>query len=378
MINRLISSATGTQAASESENMEKKETSEEQQAPTPLPPVKPLQLPAPSKAEGVTIAVIGAGAYGTAIAQMAAVNGNTVKLYARNNESVEQINTNHINPQYLTEFTLSENIVATNSVAHALEDVAIAVLAIPTQKIPSWIASNKLKIHPDLLLVNTAKGLYLEQNCLLSEAVERILCREQPYAILSGPSFAKEMMLNYPTAVVVASKYLYNAVKVQRIFTSLHFRCYTSQDVVGVQLGGALKNPLAIGAGMIEGSHVGINTMAAYLTRSSLELQQLCKAMGGEPDTISGLAGVGDLILTAFGSLSRNRTLGIRLSKGEKMEDILKEMTVEGVPTAVVAVEFAQRCGLDMPIFSAVAKILAGELTIEDAHIHLMGRPLVN
>jgi len=176
--------------------------------------------------------------------------------------------------------------------------------------------------------------------------------------------------------VVVASKYLYHAVKIQRALTNLHFRCYTTQDVIGVQLGGALKNPLAIGAGMIEGSGMGINTMAAYLTRSSLELQTLCKAMGGESQTISGLAGVGDLILTAFGSLSRNRTLGIRMSKGEKIEDVTSHMTVEGVPTAKVAIEFARRCGLDLPIFQAVEDILSGQLRMEDAHLALMGRPL--
>mmetsp|Transcript_4647 Transcript_4647/g.7588 ORF Transcript_4647/g.7588 Transcript_4647/m.7588 type:complete len:422 (+) Transcript_4647:157-1422(+) len=322
------------------------------------------------------VAVIGAGAYGTAIAQMAARAGNKVKLYARDTAVVNSINTTKTNPRYLSEFTLSDNIMAVNSIAQALEDVTLAILAIPTQLIPSWLEANKLKIHPELLICNTAKGLYLRDNCLLSEAIMRILNRDQPYAVLSGPSFAQEMMLNYPTAVVVASKYLYHAVKVQRLMSTLEFRCYTSQDVIGVQLGGALKNPLAIGAGMIEGSHVGINTMAAYLTRSSMELQQLCKAMGGEPDTISGLAGVGDLMLTAFGSLSRNRSMGIRLSRGEKVEEILKTSTVEGVPTARVAVEFARRCGLDMPIFSAVEQILAGELTVEDAHIHLMGRPL--
>lgn len=299
-----------------------------------------------------------------------------MKLYARRIEVVNSINHHRINPDYLSEFVLSENITAVHSIAQALEDVTLAILAIPTQLVPSWLDANKLKIHPDLLICNTAKGLYLQDNCLLSEAVTRILNREQPYAILSGPSFAKEMMLNYPTAVVVASKYLYHAVKVQKLLSTLEFRCYTSQDVIGVQLGGALKNPLAIGAGMIEGSHVGVNTMAAYLTRSSMELQELCKAMGGEIHTISGLAGVGDLILTAFGALSRNRALGIRLSQGEKLEDVLQTMTVEGVPTAKVAVEFAKRCGLDMPIFSAVAKILNGQLTVEDAHIHLMGRPL--
>lgn len=194
---------------------------------------------------------------------------------------------------------------------------------------------HKDSISPDLLLCNTAKGLYLEQNCLLSEAINRSLNRDQPYAILSGPSFAKEIMMNFPTAglyyctdnyfrllivyyqyvfansyikiVVVASKYLYHAVKIQRIMTSLYFRVYATQDVIGVQLGGALKNPLAIGAGIIEGTGMGINTMAAYLTRSSLELQALCKAMGGEPQTISGLSGVGGRFDTSITDLLKSQ-----------------------------------------------------------------------
>lgn len=261
------------------------------------------------------ITVIGAGAFGTALAQVAARSGHKVRLYARNLEVVEGINSNHKNPHYLSEFELSEDITAVNSVEEALEGASLVILSIPTQKIPDWLAENKKHISPSLLLCNTAKGLYLKDSCLLSEAITRALGREQPYAVLSGPSFAKEIMLNYPTAVVVASRFLFNAVKVQRMLSTVHFRCYTSQDVIGVELGGALKNPLAIGAGMIEGSGMGINTMAAYITRSSLELQTLCKAMGGQPETISGLAGIGDLILTAFGDLSRNRTFGIKLSK---------------------------------------------------------------
>eukprot|EP01031_Cornospumella_fuschlensis_P036716 gene36716-44539_t len=324
----------------------------------------------------LNISVIGAGAFGTAVAEVAARNGNNVRIYARKQEVVDSINHQHVNPHYLSEFTLSPNVTACSSVEEAFHECQLLVLAIPTQLVPKWLEDHKTLLPPDLLVCNTAKGLYLADNCLLSEAITRVLGREQPYAILSGPSFAKEMMLNHPTAVVVASKYLYHAVKIQRALSTLTFRCYTSQDVIGVQLGGALKNPLAIGAGLIEGMGMGINTMAAYLTRSSLELQTLCKAMGGEPQTISGLSGVGDLILTAFGDLSRNRSFGIRLSKGEKQEDITREMTVEGIPTAKVAVEFARRCGLDLPIFSAVALIINGQLSIDDAHVHLMGRPV--
>ena len=163
---------------------------------------------------------------------------------------------------------------------------------------------------------------------------------------------------------------------VQFALSSLTFRVYASQDTVGVELGGALKNPLAIGAGMIEGAGFGINTMAAYVTRATRELTVLCIAMGGRPETIAGLAGVGDLMLTAFGDLSRNRTCGLRLARGEALGGILASTTVEGVPTADVAADFAKRCNLDLPLFAAVHAILHGRLAVEDALPHLMSRPL--
>lgn len=153
-------------------------------------------------------------------------------------------------------------------------------------------------------------------------------------------------------------------------------RIYVTQDIVGVQLGGALKNPLAIGAGMIEGMGLGINTMSAFVARSCNELNQLCVAMGGDKRTISGLSGVGDLMLTAFGNLSRNRTCGMRLVKGESLEEILASTTVEGVPTAGVAVYYADRCGLDLPIFRTAFDVINGRLTPKEARSALMNRPL--
>eukprot|EP01038_Epipyxis_sp_PR26KG_P006941 gene6941-9495_t len=337
--------------------------------------IQPTELIHKESNSGV-VAVIGAGAFGTALAHVAGRGGHTVRLYARSIDMVNSINEHRRNLQYLPEFKLSDNVIACNSVEEALAGADLVILALPTQTVPDWLRTNKQYIDPNLLLCNTAKGLYLKNGSLLSIAINQALDREQPYCVLSGPSFAKEIMMDQPTAVVVASRYLYHAVKVQRMLSSILFRCYTSQDVVGVELGGALKNPLAIGAGLIEGSGMGINTMAAYITRSSQELQILCKAMGGEPQTISGLAGIGDLILTAFGDLSRNRTLGIRLTRGDNIEQVMKEMTVEGVPTATVAVQFADQCNLELPIFRAVAAILSGELQIKDAHAHLMGRPL--
>ncbi|CAM9648101.1 unnamed protein product, partial [Ectocarpus fasciculatus] len=307
----------------------------------------------------------------------AARAGNTVRMYARDQEQADAINCTHRNPKVaLSEFELPENMSATTDLAVALQDVDVIILSLPAQILPVWLARHKDQIPPKALLCNTAKGLYLQNRQLQNEACLEALGRDQPYAILSGPSFAKEIMLNMPTAVVVASKFLYHAVYIQRMMSTLYFRVYTSQDVTGVELGGSLKNPLAIGAGVIEGSGLGINTMAAYVTRSSLELMDLCKAMGGEPSTISGLSGIGDLMLTAFGNLSRNRTTGTRIAKGEKIEDITATTTVEGVPTAQVAVYFADKCGLELPIFRAVAGVLNGSLKIEEMHVHLMGRPL--
>lgn len=325
------------------------------------------------------VGVIGAGAFGTALAITAARGGHSVKILARSINVVESINQHHRNPKYLTEIELPENLTATNVIADVVSDCDMLILALPTQLIPTWLAENRDLIPPTLLLCNSAKGLYLKDGSLLSNAIESALGnRQQPYCVLSGPSFALEIAKGMPTAVVVASKYLYHAVTAQRLLSSLIFRVYTSQDVIGVELGGALKNPLAIGAGMIEGKGFGINTMAFYITRSQLELMSLCRAMGGNPETISGLSGVGDLILTCFGEQSRNRTCGVRLAKGEKLEDITKGVTVEGVPTAKVALKYIHACGLDLPIFHTVACILDGSLSLEEAQFHLMGRPVTH
>jgi glycerol-3-phosphate dehydrogenase (NAD+) len=239
------------------------------------------------------------------------------------------------------------------------------------------VRENKHLIPPHVVFCSTAKGLYLETESLLSTATLQAFGRDQPYAILSGPSFAKEIVTEQPTSVVVASKKLADAVMIQRVMSSTTFRIYASQDTVGVELGGALKNPLAIGAGMIEGLGFGINTQCAYVTRSCAELTALSVAMGGRPETIAGLAGVGDLMLTAFGSLSRNRSCGIRLVKGEAVKDILASSTVEGVPTAKVAVAFAERCNLHLPIFRTVANILDGKLKASEFLMSsMMTRPL--
>mmetsp|Transcript_23654 Transcript_23654/g.70935 ORF Transcript_23654/g.70935 Transcript_23654/m.70935 type:complete len:346 (-) Transcript_23654:27-1064(-) len=322
------------------------------------------------------VCVVGAGAFGTAMAAVAARNGHDVTWYARDAAQAAAINATRRNPRYLSDCALPANIRATADAADALAGATLVLSAIPAQHTPGWIARHRDAVPKGAIFCSTAKGLYLAGKQLLSEAMREAFGRPQTLAFLSGPSFAREILEGHPTALVVASPRLADAVAVQFALAATRFRVYASQDTVGVELGGALKNPLAIGAGMIEGSGFGINTMAAYVTRATRELQILCVAMGGRPDTISGLAGVGDLMLTAFGDLSRNRTCGLRLARGEKLDAILAETTVEGVPTARVAKDFAHRCNLDLPLFSSVSAILEGSLKVEDALGLLMSRPL--
>ena len=221
------------------------------------------------------VTVVGGGAFGTSLATIAARAGSDVVMLVRDEAIVESVNKDHKNNKYFSEFELPPNLTATTDNAAGLRGADLIILALPAQVVYQFLVDNKHCIDENTLLCNSAKGLYLKENCLISEVIPKALGRNQPYSVLSGPSFAKEMMMNRPTAVVVASVYLYHAVTVQRLLSSSTFKVFTSQDLLGVQLGGALKNPLAIGAGIIEGLNLGINTMAFFITRSSIELMQL-------------------------------------------------------------------------------------------------------
>lgn len=322
------------------------------------------------------VCVIGAGAFGTAMAYAISKNKHNVRLWMRDSSQRDTINETRQNPKKMSQYKLPDNIKATCDLAAAVKDCILIIMALPCQKTPEWLRENKDIIPPKVLICNTAKGLYVPTKQLLSHAITDALGRDQPLAFFSGPSFAEEILKNFPTAVIVASKELYLAVMVQLLFSNLQMRVYTSQDVVGVQLGGALKNPLAIGAGMIAGLGYGINTLTAAVTRSAQELTSLCIAMGGQPETIAGLAGIGDLMLTCSSAQSRNNRCGRRIVKGDKISDIQKDMTVEGIPTASVAVAYADMCGLDLPIFRTVNMMLTNEMLPTEAVAYLMGRPL--
>jgi glycerol-3-phosphate dehydrogenase (NAD+) len=320
------------------------------------------------------------------MAYTAAKNGHAVVMFMRDAKQCECINTQAYNPKYLSNYKLDtlpgmiRGICTEQDLKTELQKPGVVViLALPCQKTPGWIKQHRDMIHKDTLLCSTAKGLYLPTKQLIGHAILDSLDRaEQPLAFLSGPSFAEEIVKGYPTAVVVASDQLFLAVKMQKILSNKSsFRVYTSQDPIGVQLGGALKNPLAVGAGMIAGMGFGTNTLAACVTRASRELCDLCIAMGGNPKTIDGLSGIGDLMLTCFSSQSRNQRCGQRLIKGEAVADIEKDYTVEGVPTASVAVAYADMCGLELPLFRVVNDLIHKNISPDEAVPYLMGRPLL-
>eukprot|EP00804_Cyclotella_cryptica_P011514 CCRYP_019877-RA/>CCRYP_019877-RA protein AED:0.03 eAED:0.03 QI:297/1/1/1/1/1/2/364/372 len=331
------------------------------------------------------VVVLGAGAFGTAMAYAACQGGNDVVMYMRDAKQCAAINSEHRNPKYLSEFSLHVDGVSDIRGICTLEELkeelhtpgVVIIHALPCQLTPPWFRENKDIIPKDALICVTSKGLYLPTQQLMGHAILDALNRaEQPLAFLSGPSFAVEIMKGDPTTLVVASDELFQAVRMQRIMSNFRtLRVFTSDDPVGVQLGGALKNPLAVGAGMISGMGCGTNTLSAFVTRASDELRQLCIAMGGNPRTIDGLAGMGDLMLTCFSAQSRNQRCGQRLINGEKVEDIQKNTTVEGIATADVAILYADMCGLELPIFRCVHALIHKRISPKQALVDLMGRP---
>ena len=325
------------------------------------------------------VAILGAGSFGTAVATIATRNGHSVVIYCRNAEQVASINEMHRNPRRLSEYELSPLIRATTDFSAAVTGAMLMVHCIPAQMTPAFLSAHAHEIPRDVPLVSTAKGIVVETMELMSEAIPRVLGAPlPPLAYMSGPSFAKEMMLGHPMALVVASDDIEVARGVQRVLGSTFFRLYITTDVVGVEVGGAIKNPLAIGAGMADGLGYGQSTLAALVSRGMGEMAKLAAAMGGRPETLAGLSGVGDLMLTSFSTLSRNRTLGYRMAKdGLTLEEAIASLgqVAEGVATARVAAALCKRHGLDLPIFGAMSEILDGRITPKDALRALMSRP---
>ncbi len=327
--------------------------------------------------EAGTVAVIGAGSWGTALAQLLAEKGADLRLWVREPEVLEQISRGE-NQTFLPGVGLSPRIRATSDFAEALQGAAVAVMAVPSHVFREVLRQAAEHLAPAVILVSAAKGLEIDTQLTMEGVVREELGAGLAYAVLSGPSFAREVAARQPTAVTVASRQPEAARFLQRLFSTPYFRVYTSYDVTGVELGGALKNVFAIGTGMLTGYGLGDNPRAALITRGLAEITRLGVRLGANPMTLVGLGGLGDLVLTCTGRLSRNFQVGYRLGRGESLEEILAsmQMVAEGVKTSRAVYLLAQRLGVEMPIVEAVYRILYTGLSLKEAIRKLMAREL--
>ena len=326
------------------------------------------------------IGVIGAGAWGTALAMLLADKGHDVCLWMYEKDLAEETGRTRENRVYLPGFTLPASITVTSSLETAVRSTPIVLSVVPSHTVRSVAKQFCPFLSKDAIIVSASKGIEIDTLMPLSEVFKDVLPTEfhDRLCFLSGPSFAKEVARKMPTAVALAAYDPSIARSVQELFSNPYFRVYTNDDVVGVEVAGSLKNVVAIAAGVLEGMGYGYNTMAALLTRGLAEMARLGMAMGGSLQTFSGLAGMGDLVLTCTGGLSRNRTLGTRLGKGEKLDDILKstKTVAEGVKTAKAARALANKFGVDMPIVEEVYQLLYENKDPKQAVKDLMNREL--
>jgi glycerol-3-phosphate dehydrogenase (NAD(P)+) len=322
-------------------------------------------------------AVVGAGAWGTALADLLTRNGHDVQLWAYEPDVVESVNTKHENVRFLGGHALSAGLHATGDIKRAVDGAELVTLATPSHVLRSILRSAAKSLVSTAPIVVASKGIEKGTLALMTEVAEQEIPGATVVA-LSGPSFAKEVVTRQPTAVVVASTTDEAAEIAQRAFSSPYFRAYTHTDVTGVELGGALKNVMAVATGIAEGLGLGFNARAALVTRGLAEMTRLGLALGAEQSTFAGLAGLGDLVLTCTGSLSRNRAVGVEVGKGRTLEEVLKdkETVAEGVVTAQSARELAAREGVEMPIVDTVNRVLFEGQSARSAIAALMSREL--
>ena len=325
------------------------------------------------------IGIIGAGSFGTALAILLTNNGHDVSLWGRKKSLMSLMEEIRENPHYLPGVRLPETIRIAYSMEEALEGAEIALFAVPAQSFRSVFSAASPYISTDMTVVNVAKGIEKTSLMRLSEIAGEIL-PEVPYVTLSGPSHAEEVARQLPTIVAVASKDETSDRKIQEIFNTDRFRVYTNDDITGVELGGALKNIIALGAGISDGMGFGDNAKAAMMTRGLAEMCRLGKAMGANESTFSGITGLGDLIVTCTSMHSRNRRCGILLGKGVKADKAIEEvgMVVEGISTAEAAEALTHRYNIEMPITENICALIRGKITAEKAVDALMGREMKN
>lgn len=328
----------------------------------------------------MTLAIIGAGSWGTALAIVLAPRFEHIRLWAHESDLVSRMRSHRENDVFLPGFELPANIAPTSDLATALDGAGIVLGVMPSKYARAVYASMAPFTGEHMHFVTATKGLEHETLLQMSEVARHVLSSNftPRIAVLSGPTFAREVARGEPAAVVIASADRDLAQSIQRAFSGPTFRLYTSDDPVGVEIGAALKNIIAIGAGICQGLGLGNNTLAALITRGLAEITRLAVAMGGQPRTLAGLAGLGDLVLTCTGDLSRNRGVGIELAKGRTLPDIVASMTMiaEGVETVPAAVDLARKFRVNMPITEQMDSILRGGRPPRHAIKELMERTL--
>jgi glycerol-3-phosphate dehydrogenase (NAD(P)+) len=330
--------------------------------------------------ENLKVGVVGAGSWGTALANLLALKGYPIDLWAYEQEVKDSIDSHRENRLFLPDIQLSPNLRPTNDLAAAVSGKDLVLVVVPSHVLRETSAKTADDISKSAIIVSASKGIenktHLTMTGVLKEALPGI--PEDRFAVLSGPSFAREVARMCPTAVTVASRDLEVAGIIQRVFATPYFRVYTNDDVIGVELGGSVKNVIAIAAGIIDGLGLGYNTRAALITRGQTEIRRLGVALGANPRTFTGLAGIGDLILTCTAELSRNYTVGIKIGKGMKLDDILSEMRMvaEGVKNARSVYNLSRKVGVEMPISHEIYYILYEDLPPKEAVYRLMTREL--
>ncbi len=328
------------------------------------------------------IAVLGAGSWGTALALVLADNDHNVRLWGHNAKHIEEINRTRMNQKYLPNIALPDQIVGYSDLSKALEGLDTIILAVPTKAIREVLGNVKEVVNNPITIVHVSKGI--EPNTLLriSEIIEEVFPEplRKDIVVLSGPSHAEEVSLRHPTTVSVSSKNMKAAERIQDLFMNQHFRVYTNDDLIGVEIGGALKNIIALAAGISDGLGYGDNAKAALMTRGLAEIARLGTKMGANPLTFSGLAGIGDLIVTCTSVHSRNWRAGNLLGKGHSLEEVLDNMgmVVEGVRTTKAAYQLSKKYEVKMPITEALYRVLFEGVHPKDAVDSLMNRSKTN
>jgi glycerol-3-phosphate dehydrogenase (NAD(P)+) len=324
-----------------------------------------------------SIVVLGAGSWGTALAVHLGRIGHDVRLWARDSAFASEVRTRRANAVYLPDVTLPDRVLVTAQMDEACRDAALLVSAIPSHGLRAVLRAARPHLPRHVTIVSATKGLEVDTHLRMSEVIAGELEPGWPIVVLSGPSFASEVAAQLPTAVLAASSSAEATDLVQEKFRSHYFRLYGSPDVIGVEIGGAMKNVIAIAAGVVEGLGLGHNALAALITRGLAEITRLACAAGGRRETLSGLSGLGDLVLTCTGSLSRNRHVGAELARGRPLDEVLAgmKMVAEGVRTTRAALALGEKYGVELPIATQMAAVLAGESDVRSAVGTLMLRP---